>query len=145
MSKYASFLDIDDDDHEHTCAKYERISDDAKAGEWQMARFDGTKYKRVEGDPPCTCDNPAPVIYQGSHVQPREGDKRGGFLDLAYMPDYCAQPEGDVPFLRLFVGEAASTYQGMNPGQATIVLDQEQVVRLRDKLTRWLDEREEWS
>ena len=109
MSKYASFLDIDDDEHEPACAKWERISDDAPIGEWQMSYFDGGKFRRAKGDPSCTCGNPAPVIYQGSHVQPRGTDKRGGFLDLAYMPDYCAQPEGDVPFLRLFIGEDPST------------------------------------
>jgi len=87
----------------------------------------------------------APLIYLGSHVQPREDDKRGGHLDLAYMPDYCAEPEGPVPFLRLGLSEHPSTYQGMEPGNADVVLDRAQVTALRDALTEWLDKGGEWE
>lgn len=87
----------------------------------------------------------APLVYLGSHVQPQPDDRRGGHLDLAYMPDYCADPEGPVPFLRLGLAEDPTTYQGMEPGNADVVLDRAQVVALRDALTAWLDDGHTWE
>ena len=89
-------------------------------------------------------EHDAPIVYLGSHVQPQPDDKRGGHLDLAYMPDYCADPEGPVPFLRLGLSEDPKTYNGGEPGQADVVLDRQQVTALRDALTSWL-EREDWE
>jgi hypothetical protein len=145
MSRYSTFLTIDDDEHEPECAKWARVPDDAPTRTWQMWCMDGRKYRRAKGNPSCTCGNPAPVVYQGSHVQPHESDHRGGWLGLAHMPDYCADPEGPVEFVRLSVGEDPRTYHHEdNQGQADLVLDRQQVTKLRDALTDWLD-REDWA
>jgi len=91
-------------------------------------------------------EHDAPLIYLGSHVQPLEEDKRGGHLDLAYMPDYCADPEGPVPFLRLGLTQDPSTYQhAYATGCADVVLDRSQVTALRDALSSWLTKGEDWS
>lgn len=94
-----------------------------------------------EGD-----EHGAPLIYLGSHVQPRRDDKRGGHLDLAHMPPYCAEPEGPVPFLRLGLTQDPSTYQHQHAtGSADVVLDRPQVEALRDALTSWLEAGEDWE
>jgi hypothetical protein len=91
-------------------------------------------------------EHDAPLVYLGSHVQPREDDKRGGHLDLAFMPDYCADPEGPVPFLRLGLTQDPSTYGNEHSGgNADVVLDRAQVAALRDALTSWLAEGEDWE
>lgn len=82
---------------------------------------------------------PAPLIYQGSHVLPDENDPRGGSFDLAHVPGFIG-PEGAhvddpdetcQPFLRVAL-------HGWDDVRSTVVLDGEQVHRLRDELTVWL-------
>ena len=94
-------------------------------------------------------DQQPPIVYQGSHVNPSEDDPRGGVLLVCGIPDHC-HPEArgrdddsgrPVEFLRLFASEDEATYQGSEPGQATLVLDLAQVTELRDTLNWWIDSR----
>ncbi len=94
-------------------------------------------------------DQQLPIVYQGSHVNPSEDDPRGGALLVCGIPDHChpdARGRDDdlgrpVEFLRLFAAEDPATYRGMEPGEATLVLDLTQVTELRDTLTWWIDSR----
>lgn len=158
MSIYASWLTIADDEHAHDCAKYRllgeyRLSDGWGDG-WAMVTNSGTPgmhlaYARVP-DASCTCGNPAPIVYQGSHVNPSEGDPRGGSVDFAAIPNHChpsvrgsESDEGPpVEFARLSVHEDQSTYHGGQPGYATVVLERAQVEKLRDTCTQWLESEE---
>lgn len=147
MSIFATILSIDDHYHEpDVCTKYVEVTSDAG---WGAATSDGRYWQRVEGS--CTCGNRAPLVYQGSHVNPVEDGPRGGALLVCGIPDHC-HPDarwGDddhgkpVPFLRLSAYEDETTFQGGDPGQATLVLDLAQVVQLRDTLTEWIDTRAE--
>lgn len=99
-------------------------------------------------DAACTCGEEAPIIYQGSHVNPSGTDPRGGFVMVCAIPDFC-HPDAirnrdddhgkPVNFLRLSVREDPATYRGNEPGDATVVLTREQVVEMHDTLARWLD------
>lgn len=109
---------------------------------------DRVAYRRV--DKPCTCNNPAPIIYQGSHVSPAADHPRGGSIDIAAIPNHChpdvrgtAGEDGPpVEYLRLSVDEDETTFQGGQPGQATVVLDRAQAEQIRDTLTAWLTAKE---
>jgi hypothetical protein len=88
----------------------------------------------------------APLVYQGSHILPDEGDPRGGSLDLALIPAHITrdgrdnrdESEGPWPYLRLGVHAHDSTYNG--GGDATIVLTVRQAARLRDALAEWIED-----
>lgn len=86
----------------------------------------------------------APVIYQGSHVRPRKKHARGGSVDLSTIPPYIEEPEKRWDWLRLGVSEDPSTYHGMNPGMADVLLTRKQVRVIRDFLTSWLERGTEW-
>ncbi len=91
----------------------------------------------------------APLIDRGSHINPTAGDPRGGVLLVCGIPDHCHPDAGGrdddegrpVEFLRLFASEDPATYQGMEPGQATLIFDLEQVIKIRDMFTWWIDTR----
>lgn len=145
---YATWLSLDDDGHEVGCARWVRCS--AKHPEARMQTWDG-KHFREDNAARCTCGNDAPLIYQGSHINPDETDPRGGYLFACAIPNHCHPSvrmdantdEGvAVEYLRLSMGEHHTTYHGMEPGHATLVLEREHVERLRDTLTTWLDSRE---
>lgn len=159
MSIYATFLSIDDDEHSNECAKYEFLCKNTGQG-WPegagMLSGDGY-YRRT--DKPCTCGNPAPIIYQGSHVNPDDNDPRGGSIDLAAIPNFLHpkvrqarwdNPDAEedmrfpVEFLRLSVSEDPATYHYGQEGYATVVLDRAQVEKMRDALTNWLETKERW-
>ena len=155
MSIYSSWLDIDDNDHDISCASYERIGPaDSWPDDATMATSgeDGATVYYRGVNRPCTCGNKPPIIYQGSHVNPSDDDPRGGSIDIAAIPNHChpavrgtATNDGPpVWFLRLTVDEDETTYHGMQPGRATVVLDRSQVEKIRDTLTRWLDEEERY-
>lgn len=154
MSIYASWLTIDDEDHEPECAKWRKVTkDQALSKPSYMSTWGDDYYVPVKGAS-CTCGNPGPVIYQGSHVNPSNADPRGGSLDVGSIPNHChpdARHDGEtddmthrVDFLRLSLVEDPATYHGLHPGHATVVLDRAQVERLRDTLTYWLDTEERW-
>ena len=119
-----------------------------------------------DGDP-LPEDLDAPYVYEGSHVLPSAGDRRGGSLDLAYIPAHvpywreapekadCTaeewdklvheEPEGPPypPFLRLGLDskESETRYKGepyVPAGHATVLLNRNHVLRLRDALSEWL-------
>ncbi|MEV4672698.1 hypothetical protein AB0K34_13670 [Actinomadura sp. NPDC049382] len=150
MSIYSTWLTIDDNDHATHCAVYERMpaGDDWPDGAVMVAG--GIFYRRTEQA--CTCGNPPPLVYQGSHVNPSQDGPRGGGVDVAAIPNHChPQVRGTltddgppVEFVRLSVAEDETTYGGPQPGYAQVVLDRAQVERLRDTLTNWLDTRERW-
>lgn len=85
----------------------------------------------------------APIIYQGSHILPSDDDPRGGAVDTGWIPDHIERDgrddgrEGPKPWLRLGVTQASSG--DADAGRATVVLTREQVKRLRDDLSSWLD------
>ena len=161
MSIYASWLTISDDEHEHSCAKWRLLGEYPQArpftvegaAMWTNTATPGRSlvYARVP-DASCTCGNPAPIVYQGSHVNPSEGDPRGGSVDFAAIPNHChpsvrgsLTDEGPpVEFARLSVHEDKSTYHGGQPGYATVVLERAQVEKLRDTLTQWLESEERY-
>ncbi|GGK61659.1 hypothetical protein Sme01_03440 [Sphaerisporangium melleum] len=94
-------------------------------------------------------DQPSPLVYRGSHINPTSDDPRGGALLMCGIPDHCHpdargsidDPGRPVEFLRLFAKEDPATYQGQAQGEATLVLDLAQVTELRDTLTWWIDSR----
>jgi hypothetical protein len=158
VSVYATRLTIGDDEHAPSCAKYRLL------GEYPLSRAftvegaalwtggeggNSRVYARVPGAS-CTCGNPAPLVYQGSHFSPSQADDRGGSLSVAAIPNHChpsvrGTDAGDGPpveFLRVDAAEDGRTYHGMNPGCATVVLERAQVEKLRDCLTQWLESEE---
>lgn len=137
MSIYGTLLQFAGDDHdvEHCDAYYESTE-----GCWD---FTGRE---------CTCDawKMQPIVYEGSHILPADTDRRGGWIEVAMIPDHITRdgrddsPEGDPkPWLRIGLGSDDSTeqYQGkpyVRGGDATVVLTREMAVRLRDVLEDWL-------
>lgn len=113
---------------------------------------DGITYD-VIGDDSEQREVGSPYVYQGSHVVPRDGDPRGGWLEFGSIPNHC-HPDADrgsddmthrVEFVRLGIREDKSTYRhDDNNDSATVVLDRRQVTKLRDVLTTWLDAEERW-
>jgi len=91
-----------------------------------------------DGEPDAD-DLDAPIIYQGSHLLPRDNDKRGGSVDLALIPSHItrdgrddkAEDEAPWPWLRLGVSDGIGS-------DATVVITSRQAKRLRDSLTDWL-------
>jgi hypothetical protein len=159
VSIFATWLTICDDEHEPSCAKYELLGEyplsEGWGEDWAMVTNGApgmhVAYARVP-DASCTCGNPAPLVYQGSHVNPAGDQPRGGSVDFAAIPNHChpsvrgsGTDEGPpVEFARLSVAEDKSTYHGGNPGYATVVLERAQVEKLRDCLTVWLDSEERY-
>ncbi|MGW1468276.1 hypothetical protein ACWCPT_28470 [Streptomyces sp. NPDC002308] len=103
----------------------------------------------------------APVVYQGSHVNPSDDDPRAGRLEIAAIPNHChpdvrfRDPLGSVDdpadahglpveFLRLSVDQPTDVRpDGDAVGRATVILDRAQVEHLHSTLAEWLgtDER----
>jgi hypothetical protein len=153
MSIYATWLAIDDD-HDFTCPRWVRCkcgNPDAPhegVGE-PMAWGDGKKHWTYDKTRKCTC-NAEPLVYAGSHVNPSNDDPRGGYLLACAIPNFLhpdADPIGEdtskpVEFLRLSLGEDPSTYHGMEPGHATVVLNRKHVKALAKTLNQWLKSEE---
>lgn len=85
-------------------------------------------------------DHPAPLVYRGSHILPRNTDPRGGVLHLGAIPGHITRDgrdDGDElrawPWLRVSIAEVNAT------DDSTVLLDRAQVQALRDELTQWLD------
>lgn len=83
-----------------------------------------------------------PFVYQGSHILPSAEDPRGGYIELACVPDHISRSgrddgvEGDLKdWLRV-------TLFGEGECKDTVVLDRSQVEALRDYLTGWIDAEE---
>lgn len=146
MSIFTTLMAIDDDGHEPgVCARYVEATREAAYACGRMAVAYGFHYVYEDGVA-CTCGNLAPIIYRGSHVNPTQEDPRGGYLLVCGIPDHCHPSAVDdhgqpVEYLRLSVGEDPSTYNGNEPGQATLVLTIKHVAELRDTLTVWLESR----
>lgn len=104
-------------------------------------------------------DEAAPLVYQGSHVNPADDHPRAGRLEIAAVPNHChpgvrnhdvaaasalVAAEGlPVEYLRVSLVESPGTRPDGRPGQATVILDRAQVERLHATLAEWLgaDER----
>lgn len=129
MSIYATWLSLGDDEHEDGCAVY--VEDPPGS---DCFEFSGR---------PCSCGTPrAPIVYEGSHVLPSPGDRRGGYIDVAAIPNHIERDGRDddgegalKDWLRLTVGNPPSA----STGDACVVLDRPLVVELRDTLTAWLE------
>ncbi|MDG4792104.1 hypothetical protein O7626_40530 [Micromonospora sp. WMMD1102] len=83
-------------------------------------------------------EEPAPILYQGSHVLPADNDARDGVLLLCQIPGHISRDGRDLsdgdrtvwPWLRLSLHGPG--------GDATVVLDREQVERIHAYLGDWL-------
>lgn len=157
MSIYASWLHLHaHDEHEDTCARWVEATEDEARQRGRYMISDGPRdtdrFSVYEEERSCTCGNEGPIVYQGSHVNPRADDLRGGSLEVGVIPNHChpdvrgaASDEGPpVEFLRVSMTEHPDTYHGLEPGSATLVLERGQVERLRDTLTSWLEADERW-
>lgn len=117
MSIFASY-DAPDEWHPEDCAIWVEV----ESGAWEMK---GT----------CDCKmRDAPIIYQGSHVLPSDDDPRGGYIDLACIPNHITRddrpelPEGALKDWLRF---------GVNG--ATVILTRHNVERVVASLTSWLE------
>jgi len=98
----------------------------------------------------------APLVYQGSHVNPDSGHERAGWLEIAAIPNHChpevrnrdmtaPAPTPDrlaqlgVEYLRLSVGQGPGSASPALSGAATVVLDRSQVEQLCATLEAWLE------
>lgn len=137
MSIYATWLSFGEDEHPESCGVW--VEDAPGSCCFEMV---GT----------CDCGMPkTPIVYEGSHVLPADTDRRGGWLDVAAIPDHIARdgrddvPEGTLKdWLRLSMGNPPSheLYRGkpyISGGDAALVLTRSQVEQLRDTLTTWLE------
>jgi hypothetical protein len=128
MSIYGSLPAPADDEHDvENCAYY--VEDPPGSGCFE---FSGE---------PCDCGQAdAPLVYQGSHVLPSEGDERRGYVDIACIPAHVrywrdnpnapveSEPNGPPePFLRF----------GVNEG--TVVLTRRNVEQVHETLAWWLE------
>jgi hypothetical protein len=83
----------------------------------------------------------SPYVYQGSHVLPATNDPRGGWVEIAAIPNHITRDgrddgaEGKHDWLRVTVGETLDQ-------QGRVLLDRAQVEALRNTLTEWLDAKE---
>lgn len=119
MSIYGSLPTPSDDQHEDSCARWEKHGDT-----WEIS------------DRPCDCGQPdAPLVYLGSHVLPSEMDERRGYVDIASIPGWISRDakddrDGDYdspwPFLRFGVNDE------------TVVLTERNVRRIAETLNEWL-------
>jgi hypothetical protein len=138
LSIYGTWLSLADDEHEDGCAVYVEDPPGSNVYEWSGK--------------PCDCGTPrAPIVYEGSHVLPSDEDRRGGYVDIAAIPDFItrdgrddAQGEGLKDWLRLSVGALPSSLvrEGepyVAGGNAVVVLTRPLVEELRDTLTAWLE------
>lgn len=91
---------------------------------------------------------PAPLIYLGSHILPTPDSPRGGSLHCSHIPDHITRGtpgepgyEGDglKDYMRVGVSEQQRPNLNQYPGSGDVLLDREQVLRLRDYLTWWLE------
>lgn len=149
MSIYATWLHLTaHDEHEVDCSRWVM----ADPGEdWRMEKFSDGSHWNYDPSLPCSCGELGPLVYHGSHVNPALEGERGGTLEVGAIPNHCHpdargadDPGAPVEFLRICLTEDPRTYHGMEPGDATVVLDRAHVERLRDTLTRWLDSDERY-
>lgn len=99
-------------------------------------------------------DGKAPTIYEASHILPTADSPRGGAIGAAHIPDHIDRgTEGEEGYigpglhdwLRVHITED-HRHQNRERylGDAEILLDRDQVTRLRDYLTWWLDAEVRW-
>ncbi|GAA0853382.1 hypothetical protein ACFQVD_26630 [Streptosporangium amethystogenes subsp. fukuiense] len=143
MSIYATWLSIDDESHIiGECAQYARATaEEARAaGGYAVS---GDRYWLRDRSVACSCGQQAPIIYEGSHINPSAEDPRGGAVLFCAIPNHChpsvrGTDTDDGPSVNY--GRLA-VYQ--DDGEScTLVLDRKQIAQLRDTLTEWLDSRD---
>lgn len=153
MSIYATWLHLDaDDEHEDVCNRYVTTTEKEALASGRYAWFNpssarGEGYAVYDDTRACSCLNKGPLVYHGSHVNPDDAGQRGGSLAVCAIPNHChpdvrgtGSDDGPrVEFIRFSLVEHEDTYHGLEPGQATVVLDRASVERLRDTLNNWLD------
>lgn len=89
-------------------------------------------YFHDDPDDPCN-DLGAPYLYRGSHILPSLDDERGGYVEVAAIPNYIVR-EG-----RADGGPGLHDWLRVSVGDGKAVLNRAHVQRLRDTLTEWLD------
>jgi hypothetical protein len=84
-------------------------------------------------------DQPAPIVYQGSHILPSTDDPRAGNFDLGLINGWITAQgrtgptdEALWPYLRAGAGDAEGR-------QVELVFDVEQVEQLHADLGWWLE------
>ena len=129
MSIFGSHEAPDDSEHTDECGGWRKEGD--------LWSFDG----------PCDCGQPdAPLVYQGSHVLPSDGDKRGGFVDIASIPSHVTRDGRDALFaLDSFGGgfviqsfAAYWFYLRFGVNQETVILTRRNVAQVAGTLAEWL-------
>ncbi|MFY1686383.1 hypothetical protein [Plantactinospora sp. WMMB782] len=83
-------------------------------------------------------EQPAPIVYQGSHVLPADGDARDGVLLLCQIPGHISLNGRDSPDDERTVWPWLRLSLHGPGGDATVVLDREQVERIHAYLGEWL-------
>lgn len=99
-------------------------------------------------------DGEAPFIYEASHILPTPDSLRGGEIGCAHIPDHIDRgtegEEGYIgpglhDYLRVHITEDwCHQKRERQLGDAEVLLDRDQVVRLRDYLTWWLEAEVRW-
>lgn len=94
----------------------------------------------------------APVTYQGSSVVPESSDKRGGWLELAVVPNHVLAMRAGESMQISLDEQALEVYKcalarlSISDGETdvTVVLDREQARRVKEALESWLDTPTAW-
>lgn len=138
MSIYASFGGVDSGEHKRGCKRLTKKRTKVDLPHAIIFEKGGAYW--VDDSRPCTCGI-GPIVYKHSGVLPSDGDPRGGWFGMAYIPghidDATRLPISDVmqpcwPWLRIDVGESIEK-------QATVILTREQAESVRDSLNWWLE------
>jgi len=143
MSIYATWLSIDDNSHViGSCAQYVKATREEAYASGGYA-VSGDRYWRRDRSVACSCGQQAPIIYQGSHINPSADDPRGGAVFFCGIPNHChpsvrgtdTDDGPSVDYGRLAVHQD-------DGDSGAVVLDRAQITKLRDTLTEWLDSRD---
>jgi hypothetical protein len=107
----------------------------------------------IDSEWPEEDDDKGPYVYEGSHILPSPDSPRGGCLHCSHIPDHITRGVPDEPdyvgeglkdYLRFGLSELQRPDINQYPGSGDVLLDREQVTRLRDYLTWWLDTEVRW-
>jgi len=107
----------------------------------------------IDAEWPDSDDDKGPFVYEGSHVLPTPDSPRGGCLHCSHIPDHITrgtpgeegyEGEGLKDYMRVGVSELQRPNINQYPGSGDVVLDREQVTKLRDYLTWWLEAEHRW-
>jgi hypothetical protein len=105
----------------------------------------------IDSEWPDDPDDKGPYVYEGSHILPTPDSPRGGCLHCSHIPDHITrgtsgepgyQGEGLKDYMRVGISEQQRPNLNQFPGSGDVLLDREQVLKLRDYLNWWLEAEE---